>query len=82
MILNTVEIMFVESLYNISIPKYEKSISNIKISKISNLPFDLFCFSLKNYDTGPNAAKINQFRDTNSRPEQRIWFDSIILKEQ
>ena len=62
--INAVEIMYVESCYNISISKYEKSKSNIKFSKISHLPFDMFCFSLKNDDTVPNAATINKFLET------------------
>ena len=45
--INAVEIMYVESCYNISISKYKKSKSNIKISMISNLPFGIFCFSIK-----------------------------------
>ena len=45
--INAVEIMYVESCYNVSISKYKKSKSNIKIAKISNLPFDIFCFSIK-----------------------------------
>ena len=60
---NEVEIVYVELCCNISISKYEKPKSNIKISKISYLPFDMF-FSLKNYDTVPNAATINRFLET------------------
>ena len=40
--INSVEIMYGESCYDISISKYDKSKSNIKISKISHLPFDIF----------------------------------------
>ena len=43
----------------------KKSKSNIKIAKISNLPFDIFGFKIKkNDDTVPNAAKINKFLET------------------
>ena len=45
--INAVEIMYVESCYNISISKINKSKSNIKIAKISNLPFDIYIFSIK-----------------------------------
>ena len=45
--INAVEFKYVESCYNISTSKYEKSNSNIKISKISHLPFDMLCFSLE-----------------------------------
>ena len=44
--INAVKIMYVRSCYNISISEYEKSKSNIKISKVSHLNFDIF-FSLK-----------------------------------
>ena len=44
--INAVEFINVESCYNLSISKYEKSNSNIKIFKISQLPFDIFYFFL------------------------------------
>ena len=78
--INAVENMYVESCHNISISKYEKSKSNIKISRISHLPFDMFFFHLKNDDTVPNAAIINNFLETISCSELRKWFDNIILK--
>ena len=49
--INAVEIMYVESCYNISISKYERSKSNIKISNIYHLPFDIFCFSIQKMTT-------------------------------
>ena len=45
--INEVQFMYVESCYKISTLKYEKSKINIKISNISHLPFDMFCFSLE-----------------------------------
>ena len=42
--INSVEIIYVESCYNISISKYKKSKSDIKMAKISNLPFDIYIF--------------------------------------
>ena len=45
--INAVEIMYVESCYNISVSKYEKSESIIDVSKISHLTFDIFRFSIK-----------------------------------
>ena len=62
--INAVEFMYVKSCYKSSTSKYEKSNSNINISKISHLPFDIFVFHLKNDDTVPNTPKINQFLKT------------------
>ena len=42
--INEVETMYVELCYNISISKYKKPKNNIKISKISNLPFDIYIY--------------------------------------
>ena len=38
--------MYEESCYKSSTSKYEKSNSNINISKILHLPFDILCVSL------------------------------------
>ena len=64
--INAVEFLYVESCYNISISKYEKSKGSIKISKLSHLPFDIFSFLIKNDDTVPNAPTINKFLETTS----------------
>ena len=47
--INSVEFMYVESCYKSSTSKYEKSNRNINISKIYNLPFDMFSFSLEKW---------------------------------
>ena len=57
--INAVEIMYVESCYNISVSKYEKSESIIDVSKISHLNFDIFRFSIKNDETVPNKNTEN-----------------------
>ena len=44
--INSLEFMYVELCYKSSTSKYEKSKSNIKIPKISHLPYDMLCFSL------------------------------------
>ena len=41
--INAVEFMYEELCYKSSTSKYEKSNSNINISKISHLPFDILC---------------------------------------
>ena len=38
-----VEFVYVEFCYKNPTSKYEKSNSNINISKMSHLPFDMFC---------------------------------------
>ena len=80
--INVVEFMYVVSCYKSSTSKYKKSNSNINISKISHLPFDMLCFSLENDDTGPNAPKINKFLETNRGSELRKCYDNIIIKEK
>ena len=47
--INAVEFMYVESCYKSSTSKYEKSNSNIIISKISHLTFDILCVSLEKW---------------------------------
>ena len=49
--INAVEFMYVELCYKSSTSKYKKSNSNIKISKISQLPFGMLCLSLENITT-------------------------------
>ena len=43
--INAVQFVYVKYYYKSLIPKYEKPNSNINISKISNLPFDVIFFS-------------------------------------
>ena len=75
--------MYVESCYKSSTSKYEKSNSNINISKISHLPFDILCvFTWKNDDTVPNAPTTNKFIETTSGSELREWYDNITIKEK
>ena len=45
--INAVEFMYAEFCYKSSTSKYEKSNSNINITKILHLPFDMLCFSLE-----------------------------------
>ena len=42
--INAVEFMYEQSCYKSSTSKYEQFHSNINISKISYLPFDVLCF--------------------------------------
>ena len=79
--INAVEFMYEESCYNSPTSKYKKSNSNINISKISHLPFDIFVFHLKNDDTVPNAPTINKFPETTSGLELRKLYNNIIIKE-
>ena len=55
--INAVEFMYVESCYKSLTSKYEKSNSNINISKISHLPFDMLSFSLEKWI---NCAKCTE----------------------
>ena len=79
--INAVKIVCVESSYKSSASKYEKSNSNINISKISHLPFDMFCFHLKRNDTVPNEPIINKFLETTSASKLRECHDNIIMKK-
>ena len=73
--------MYVELCYKSSTSKYERSKSNIKISKISHLTFDMLCvFHLKNDETVPNAPTINNFLETTSVSELCEWYDNIFIK--
>ena len=73
--INAVEFMYEESCYKSSTLKYEKSNSNINISKMPHLPFDFLCvFTWKNDDTVPDATKINNFLETASGSELRKWY--------
>ena len=74
--------MYEESFYKSSTSKYGKSNSNINISKISHLTFDMLCFHLKNDDTVPNAPTINNFVETTSGSKLRKWYDNIVIKEK
>ena len=73
--INTVEFMYEESCYKSSTSKYGKSNSNINISKISHLPFDMLCFHLKNDDTVLNALEIVEYHETTPVSEQFKWND-------
>ena len=44
---NSVEFMYEESCYKGSTSKYEKPNSNINISKIPHLTFDMLCFLIE-----------------------------------
>ena len=61
--INAVQFVYVEFCYKILTSKYKKLNRNINISNISDLPFDVMCFSLGKYvdDTVPNEPKINRF---------------------
>ena len=81
--INAVEFMHEELCCKISTSKYEKSNSNINISKILHLPFDMLCvFTWKNDDTVPNVPTINNFLETTSGLELPEWYDNIIIKEK
>ena len=73
--------MYVESCCKNSTSKYEKSNSNIDISRIPHLRFNMLCFHLTNDNTVPNAPKTNKFLETTSGSELRKWYDNIIIKE-
>ena len=62
--------MYEESCYKISTSKYEKSNTNINISKILHLPFDMLCVI--------NALTICKYHETTHGSEQREWNDKII----
>ena len=47
--INAVKFVYVESCYKSSTSKYEKSNSNINITKISHLPFDMLFFSQREW---------------------------------
>ena len=49
--INAVAFMYVESCYKSLTSKYQKSNSDINISKIYRLPFDMLCFSLEKMTT-------------------------------
>ena len=59
--------------------KIQKPNSNINISKISHLPFDMLrFFTWINYDTVRNALKICKYLETTHGSEQRKWNGKII----
>ena len=68
---NSVEFMYEELCYKSSTSKYEKSNSNINISNISHLTFDMLCFSLENDDAVLNALTIGNFHETTPGSEER-----------
>ena len=71
--IDTVEFMYEELCYKRSTSKYEKSNSNINISKISHLPFDMLCFSLENDYTVLNALTTGKYHKTIPGSKQREW---------
>ena len=69
--INAVEFMYEELCYKSSTSKYENSNSNINISNISHLPFDMLCFLLEKMMTQcsmhwQSAGTIKQFMVKNS----------------
>ena len=80
--INAVQFVCVKSSYQSLTSKYEKSNSNINISKISHLPFDVLCVHLKKYDTLPNEPTINKFIETTSDSKLRECYDNIKTKEK
>ena len=68
--INAVEFMYEKLCYKISTSKYEKSNSNINISKISHLHFDMLCFLIENRDTVRNALTIYKYLETTHASEQ------------
>ena len=43
--INKVQFVYVKTCYKILTPKYKKPNRNINFSNISDLPFDVMCFS-------------------------------------
>ena len=78
--INAVQFLYFKSSYKSLTSKYEKSNSNINISKISHLPFDVLCFHLKKYDTVPNEPTINEFIEMTSDSKLRKFYYNIIIK--
>ena len=72
--------MYVESCYKIFTSKYKFSNFNINISNISDLPFDVMCFSLENDvdATVPNEPTINRFLETNCKQKRCKCFDIML----
>ena len=69
-----------KSCYQSSALKYEKLNSNINISKISHLLFDMLCYLLESMMT--LALTISEYLQTNRGSEQRTWYNEILLKEK
>ena len=80
--INAVEFVYVELCYKSSTSKYKKPNSNINISKIYHLPFDMLCFKLKNDNTVSNEPTINKFLEMTSGSGLHEWYDNIRIKEK
>ena len=81
--INAVHFVFLKSSYNSSTSKNKKTNSNINISKISHLTFDMLCFfHLRNDYTVPKEPTINKFLETTSGSKLCECYDNIVIKEK
>ena len=68
--------MYEESCYKSSTSKYEKLNSNINISNILHLPFDMLCFLLEKW------LYCGKYIDNMQVPYNNPWFISVQMERQ
>ena len=78
--INAVQCVYVELFYKSFTKKYKKSNYNIDISNVSDLPFDVMCFSPENDvdDTVPKEPTIDMFLEIICEKKWCKCFDIVL----